>query len=98
MIKKQLTRFRDWIDYGLRRMCGELTPEKRLITILAMCVLFGIGSIYMTVSSIYNIGKRDAEQKYLEIEHMKRLELEHSNDSIKQLIRKEYERQSNERE
>ena len=98
MIKKQLTRFRDWIDYGLRRMCGKLTPEKRLITILAMCVLFGIGSIYMTVSSIYNIGKRDAEQKYLEIEHMKRLELEHSNDSIKQLIRKEYERQSNERE
>ena len=85
----------DWVDYGLRRMCGELTPEKRLITILAMCVIFGIGSIYMTVSSIYNIGKRDAEQKYLELEHIKRLELEHSNDSIKQLIRKEYERQSN---
>ena len=85
----------DWVDYGLRRMCGELTPEKRLITILAMCVIFGIGSIYMTVSSIYNIGKRDAEQKYLELEHIKRLELEHSNDSIKQLIRKEYERQTN---
>jgi hypothetical protein len=86
------------VDYGLRRMCGELTPEKRLITILAMCVIFGIGSIYMTVSSIYNIGKRDAEQKYLELEHIKRLELQYSNDSIKQLNRKEYERQSDERE
>lgn len=73
----------NWVDYGLRRKCGELTPEKRLITILAMCVLFGIGSIYMTVSSIYNIGKRDVEQKYLELEHIKRLELEYSNDSIK---------------
>lgn len=99
MIKKQFTRFLDWIDYGLRRMCGELTPEKRLITILAMCVFFGIGSIYMTVSSIYNIGKRDAEQKYLELEHIKRLELQHSNDSIKQLNQKQYEqRQSDERE
>lgn len=97
MIKKQISKFRDWIEDGLRRMCGGMSPERRLITILAMCVIFGIGSIYMTVSSIYNIGKRDAEQKYLEIEHMKRLELEHSNDSIKQLIRKEYEqRQSNE--
>lgn len=97
MIKKQINKFRDWIEDGLRRMCGGMSPERRLITILAMCVIFGIGSIYMTVSSIYNIGKRDAEQKYLEIEHMKRLELEYSNDSIKQLIRKEYEqRQSNE--
>ena len=94
-MKKLINKFLDWVDYGLRRMCGELTPEKRLITILAMCVIFGIGSIYMTVSSIYNIGKRDAEQKYLELEHIKRLELQYSNDSIKQLNRKEYERQSN---
>jgi hypothetical protein len=97
-MKKLINKFLDWVDYGLRRMCGELTPEKRLITILAMCVIFGIGSIYMTVSSIYNIGKRDAEQKYLELEHIKRLELQYSNDSIKQLNRKEYERQSDERE
>jgi hypothetical protein len=97
-MKKLINKFLDWVDYGLRRMCGELTPEKRLITILAMCVIFGIGSIYMTVSSIYNIGKRDAEQKYLELEHIKRLELQYSNYSIKQLNRKEYERQSDERE
>ena len=97
-MKKLINKFLDWVDYGLRRLCGELTPEKRLITILAMCVIFGIGSIYMTVSSIYNIGKRDAEQKYLELEHIKRLELQYSNDSIKQLNRKEYERQSDERE
>ena len=97
-MKKLINKFLDWVDYGLRRMCGELTPEKRLITILAMCVIFGIGSIYMTVSSIYNIGKRDAEQKYLELEHIIRLELQYSNDSIKQLNRKEYERQSDERE
>ena len=97
-MKKLINKFLDWVDYGLRRMCGELTPEKRLITILAMCVIFGIGSIYMTVSSIYNIGKRDAEEKYLVLEHIKRLELQYSNDSIKQLNRKEYERQSDERE
>ncbi|MCP3894466.1 hypothetical protein SDC9_35574 [bioreactor metagenome] len=93
MIKKQVNRFRDWIEDGLRRVCGGMSPERRLITILAFCVIFGSLSIYMTVSSIYNIGKRDAEQKYLEIEHMKRLELQYSNDSINHLKQQKYERE-----
>ena len=37
--------------------------------------------------------KRDAEQKYLEIEHMKRLELQYSNDSINHLKQQKYERE-----
>jgi len=82
MIKKQINRFRGWIDGGLRRMCSRLSPQRRLITILAFCVIFGSMSIYMTVSSIYNIGKRDAEKKYMEIGHIKEFELGHSNDSI----------------
>jgi len=93
MIKKQINTFRDQIDDGLRRMCGGLSPERRLITILAFCIIFGSMSIYITVSSIYNIGKRDAEKKYLEIEHIEKFELQHSNDSTNHGKKQIYERQ-----
>ena len=93
MIKKQINRFRGWIDGGLRRMCSRLSPERRLITILAFCVIFGSMSIYMTVSSIYNIGKCDAEKKYMEIGHIKEFELQHSNDSTNHVKKQIYERQ-----
>lgn len=93
MIKKQINTFRDRIDDGLRRMCGGLSPERRLITILAFCIIFGSMSIYITVSSIYNIDKRDAEKKYLEIEHIEKFELQHSNDSTNHEKKQIYERQ-----
>lgn len=93
MIKQQINRFRDWTDGGLRRVCGGLSPKRRLITILAFCVIFGSMSIYLTVSSIYNIGKRDAEKKYMEIGHIKEFELQHSNDSINHVKKQTYERQ-----
>ena len=93
MIKNQINRLREWIDGGLRRVCGGLSPQRRLITILAFCVIFGSMSIYMTVSSIYNIGKRDAEKKYMEIEHIEKFELQHSNDSTNHVKKQMYERQ-----
>ena len=93
MIKQQINRFRDWTDGCLRRICGGLSPKRRLITILAFCTIFGSMSIYMTVSSIYNIGKRDTEKKYMEIEHIKEFELQHSNDSINHVKKQIYERQ-----
>lgn len=93
MIKQEINRFRDWTDGGLRRVCGGLSPKRRLITILSFCVIFGSMSIYMTVSSIYNIGKRDAEKKYMEIGHIKEVELQHSNDSTNHVKKQIYERQ-----
>ena len=93
MIKQQINRFRDWTDGGLRLVCGGLSPKWRLITILAFCAIFGSMSIYMTVSSIYNIGKCDTEKKYMEIGHIKEFELQHSNDSINHVKKQIYERQ-----
>lgn len=95
-MKKQVTKFRDWIEDGLRRICGGLSPDARIITILSFCIIFGSLSIYMTVSSIYHIGMCDAEQKHMEIEHLKQLEIQHTSDSINLLKKQIYERQSNE--
>lgn len=74
----------DWVDERLRRMCGRITPGKRLAVILVMFLLFGGLSIYITVSSIYNIGKRDGQR--LQIEHIKQFPL-HNSDSINLLNR-----------
>jgi len=79
-----IEKVQDWADDCLRRMCGRITPGKRLAVILVMFLFFGGLSIYITVSSIYNIGKRDGRR--LQIEHIKQYPL-HDSDSINLLNR-----------
>ena len=81
--KNCIEKVQDWVDDKLRRMCGRITPGKRLAVILLMFVFFGGMSIYITVSSIYNIGKRDGQR--LQIEHIRQLPLQQANDSINPL-------------
>ena len=84
MERKQsyIGKVQDWADDCLRRMCGRITPGKRLAVILLMFFFFGGLSIYITVSSIYNIGKRDGQR--LQIEHIRQLPL-HGNDTTKNI-------------
>lgn len=72
----------DKIDSGMRYVCARMSPDIRLLTIVVLLVGFSALSIYLTVSSIYNIGKHKGEQ--LHIEHLKQLELYQQNghDSI----------------
>ena len=60
--RNHIEKVRDWADDRLSRMCGRITPGKRLAVILVMFFFFGGLSIYITVSSIYNIGKRDGQR------------------------------------
>ena len=76
--RNYIGKVRDWADDRLRRMCGRITPGKRLAVILVMFFFLGGLSIYITVSSIYNIGKRDGRR--LQIEHIRQLPL-HANDT-----------------
>lgn len=92
MIKKKLTAVRDWFEDGLRSLLGQVTPDGRIFIILVMLFVFGAGSIYMTVSSIYNIGKENGREQ-MEIEHIKQLELEYQQktDSINHKNKFNYE-------
>ncbi len=63
------------IEDFLKRICGEITPDKRLTVILVMLLVFTVANIYFTVSSIYNWGKENARKEQLQIEHIRRLEL-----------------------
>lgn len=87
--RNHIEKVRDWADDRLSRMCGRITPGKRLAVILVMFFFFGGLSIYITVSSIYNIGKRDGQR--LQIEHIRQFPL-HGNDSINLTNRPEYGR------
>ena len=94
--RNYIEKVQDWADDRLRRMCGRITPGKRLAVILVMFLFFGGLSIYITVSSIYNIGKRDGQR--LQIEHIRQLPL-HGNDTTKNinpLNRPEYGRSTEE--
>ena len=77
-----MVKIEDWVDDHLRRLCGRITPEKRLIVLLTMFLFFGIASVYIFVSAIYTIGKNEGRQ--IEIEHIQMLELQ-KRDSINQL-------------
>lgn len=92
MIKKKITAIGDWMEDGIRSFMGRITPDGRIITIVILLLVFGAGSIYMTVSSIYNMGKKNAQQQ-MQIEHMERLELERQQqaDSVKLNNRFNYE-------
>lgn len=79
MIGKCMNRIQDWADDSLRRLCGRITPGKRLAVILTMFLFFSIASVYIFVSGIYNIGKNEGRR--IEIEHIRLLELQRK-DSI----------------
>lgn len=91
MVKKKITAVRDWMEDGLRSLLGQISPDGRIIVILVLLFLFGAGSIYMTVSSIYNMGKKSGQQ--IQIEHIERLELQQKQhtDSINQFNQFNYE-------
>lgn len=98
-IRKLLSDFMDWIEYGLRRLYGKPTMMKQFIIVLILGSSLSIFSIYTLVRSIYNIGKNDAKEEFMELQHIKSLELQKRNDSINILNQKKYEyEQSNGRE
>lgn len=82
MIRKLINQVNEWLEDKLRSIVRPLSPDTRVIVILTMLLLFGGLSIYMTVSSIYNMGKKSGRQ--MQIEHIKGVELEYrqKTDSI----------------
>lgn len=89
MAKNTLLKLRNWLDDKLRYACGSLSKDARIIIIASFIIGGSILSIYWTVSSIYNIGKKSAEKEFMEIRHIERLELQ-CKDSINHYQSDEY--------
>lgn len=82
MMGRCIAKIQDWADEKLRRLCGRITPGKRLAVLLTMFLFFSIASVYIFVSGIYNMGKNEGQR--IEIEHIQLLELQ-KKDSINRL-------------
>lgn len=93
MIRKIIQRVNEWLEDILRGLLGRMTPDRRVILIVTMLIVFSGLSIYMTVSSIYNLGKDKGEQ--MQIEQIEALKLQQQQrDSINNLNHYQYERSS----
>jgi hypothetical protein len=91
MVRKIINRVQDWLDDRLRSLVGRLTPDRRVILIVSMLLVFGGLSIYMTVSSIYHFGKDKGEQMYIrQIEALKLQQQEARRDSIRNELIKNF--------
>jgi len=86
----KILQFRYRMEEKLQSYCDSLSPKKRLVSIVVLGSVFGIISLYFSLSAIYSINKADQEQ--IKIEHINQLKL-HSNNSIHQLNLNQYERQ-----
>jgi hypothetical protein len=86
MVKKAINKLNEWFEDTVRGLVGRMTPDRRVLLILTMLFVFGGLSIYMTVSSIYNIGKKSGRQLEIESVESVRLQQEQARkDSINQL-------------
>lgn len=81
MLRKIIGRVNEWLEDKLRSIIRPLSPDARVIVIVTMLIVFSGLSIYMTVSSIYNLGKDKGKE--LQIEQIETLKLQQQQrDSI----------------
>lgn len=74
-MKERIKKICWWLEDKLKSLCGEITPDKRITVILIMLLLFTIGNLYFTFSTIYNWGRDKERQEQMEIEHTGQPEL-----------------------
>jgi hypothetical protein len=74
MTGKLIDKVTDWWENSLRSFFGRLTPDRRVILIVIMLISFSGLSVFMTFSSVYNLGKDRGEK--MQMEHISRLQFE----------------------
>ena len=60
-------RIKETIAEKLRSLCAGLSPEKRMLTVIVLAVLFALGNFYLIFRAIYDIGREDAQRDIIEI-------------------------------
>jgi hypothetical protein len=61
-IKQRATSLTEQVRSRLQKGCYNLSPQKRMITILCLCSVFGIASLYMIATSFYSIWRSDQQK------------------------------------
>ena len=79
----------DEITYSLRCLCGKPSPMKRFVMVMVAGSALGIASVFILVSSIYQIGHSSGLKEIPSLNEIRQLHLK--NDSINLLKHKLYE-------
>lgn len=74
MIRKLINNVNERWEDGLRYLFGKLTPDRRVVLIVIMLISFSGLSVFMTFSSVYNLGKDRGEK--MKMDHIERLQFE----------------------
>ena len=74
MTGKLIDKVSDWWEDSLRSLFGRLTPDRRVMLIVIMLISFSGLSVFMTFSSVYNLGKEQGVK--MQMDHISRLQLE----------------------
>jgi len=87
-MKRKINEFmaQSWceIENRLKHLCRRPSPAKRLVVVLAAFVMLAAVNIWFVASSIYSIGKNDAQKEFIRLQHIETLELQ-KKDSINNL-------------
>jgi len=78
--KQHASGLTEQVRFRLQKRCNNLSPQKRMITIMCLCSAFGIASLYMTASSFYSIWRSD--QRKNQIHQVNKESGLHLSDSI----------------
>lgn len=95
MTRKLINKVTDWWEDSLRSFFGRLTPDRHVVLIVIMLITFSGLSVFISFSSVYNLGKDRGEK--IKVDHIERLQFElkkmrHNMDSLKQPNNFQYER------
>ena len=63
-------RIKETVAEKLRGLCAGLSPEKRMLTVIVLAVLFALGNFYLIFRAIHDIGREDVRPEIIEIPPM----------------------------
>lgn len=73
-----ISKIKDRIEDGLRRICAPMGPGTRILVIVIMVVVFAVTNFYIMFRAIYNIGREDEKWELIDSEiKVPEMELEH---------------------
>lgn len=80
MIRNSIAILKKRMERYVRSRLEQMSPQSRIKTVLLLLVFFGTLAFYMTVSSLYELGKG---KRNISIERIRYLKPESQTDSIK---------------
>lgn len=80
MIRNSIAILKKRMERYVRYRLEQMSPQSRIKTVLLLLVLFGTLAFYMTVSSLYELGKG---KRNISIERIRYLKPESQTDSVK---------------